>query len=104
MIDSSVEIFFEHLRVERGLSSHTIRAYEVDLEHFCDYLQNGVKAFNLEAEEDRKQRVVVDLDTLGRARRQDVRSFLMHLQGAGCSTRTVCRKLSALKTVLSLFC
>ena len=103
MIDSSVEIFFEHLRVERGLSAHTIRAYEADLEHFCDYIQNGSKAFEPKAEETRKQRVIVDIDTLKRVKRQDVRSFLMHIQGSGCSTRTVSRKLSALKTAYKFF-
>lgn len=98
MIDASMEIFFEHLRVERGLSSHTIRAYEADLEQFCDYIQNGANAFDIESEESRKQRVLVNLDTLKKATRQDVRSFLFHIQGSGCSARTVSRKLSALKT------
>ncbi|MCX8064749.1 MAG: tyrosine recombinase XerC [Candidatus Hydrogenedentes bacterium] len=93
-----MEIFFEHLRVERGLSSHTIRAYEADLEHFCDYIQNGMSAFAPESDKSRKQRVSVDLETLKRATRQDVRSFLAHIQGSGCSVLTVSRKLSALKT------
>ncbi len=99
MIDASLEYFFEHLRVERGLSPHTIRAYECDIEHFCDYIQNGAKAFTPEAEETRKQRVSADLETLKKVTRNDIRSFLAHVQSSGGSVKTVSRKLSALKTI-----
>jgi len=99
MIDSSLEYFFEHLRVERGLSAHTIRAYECDLEHFCDYIQNKAQAFAPDAEETRKQRVVADLETLKKATRNDIRSFLAHVQSSGGSVKTASRKLSALKTL-----
>ncbi len=99
MIDSSLEYFFEHLRIERGLSLHTLRAYECDLEHFSDFIQNKAGAFAPGAEETRKQRVVVDLETLKKVTRNDIRSFLAHVQSSGASVKTASRKLSALKTV-----
>ncbi|HOK09743.1 MAG TPA: tyrosine recombinase XerC [Candidatus Hydrogenedens sp.] len=103
MIDLSLEIFFEHLRVERGLSEHTIRAYECDLEHFCDFILNRYQAFTLEAEETRKQRIVASLDLLKDVTKNDIRSFLAHVQSSGSSTKTASRKLSALKTVYRFF-
>lgn len=103
MIDASLEYFFEHLRVERGLSAHTIRAYECDVEHFCDFIQNKRKAFAPDAEETRKQRVTADLETLKKATKNDIRSFLAHVQSSGGSVKTVSRKLSALKTVYRFF-
>ncbi len=103
MIDSSLEIFFEHLRVERGLSAHTLRAYESDLEHFCDFMQNEKEAFSLEAEATRKQRITASLDILQKVTRNDIRSFLAHVQSFGGSTKTASRKLSALKTVYRFF-
>ncbi len=99
MIDASLEYFFEHLRVERGLSTHTIRAYECDLEHFCDFIQNKGNAFAPDAEETRKQRVTADLETLKKVTKNDLRSFLAHVQSSGGSVKTVSRKLSALKTI-----
>lgn len=103
MIDASLEIFFEHLRVERGLSPHTLRAYESDLEHFCDFIQNKKEAFSSEADETRKQRITASLETLQKASRNDIRSFLAHVQSFGGSTKTASRKLSALKTVYRFF-
>jgi site-specific recombinase XerD len=49
------------LRVERGLSAHTLRAYESDLEHFCDFMQNEKEAFSLEAEATRKHALLLAL-------------------------------------------
>lgn len=99
MFSPEVSFFFHHLIAERGSSSHTVRAYQSDIEHFCDFLLNCEKAFLPESELDRKKRVCVDIPTLAQATKNDIRTFLSLIKANGGSTRTSARKLSALKTL-----
>ncbi|MFP4192951.1 MAG: site-specific integrase [Candidatus Hydrogenedentota bacterium] len=43
-VDRAAAQFEEHLRSERELSTHTLRAYMADLAQFCDYIRRGAAA------------------------------------------------------------
>jgi len=99
---SAIEVlmFINHLRVERNLSAHTLRAYMSDLDQFCDFVVHGVQAF----EQDRgAQRSRASLDVLQRADRNSIRSFLAHVQTKGGTAKTSARKLAALRTAYAYF-
>ncbi|MBN95162.1 MAG: tyrosine recombinase [Deltaproteobacteria bacterium] len=80
--------FLEHLRLERGLSQHTLRAYERDLVQVRDFLR---ERWCLEPDEEGP-----DVD---RIEPVDVRAFLAACHGKN-SPATRRRKLSALRTFL----
>jgi len=73
-----VRRFLDYLKVEKGLASLTVSAYESDLEQFAEFLEA-------------KRR------DLAAARRQDVRDFLSGLFSHSVKDRSVARKLSALR-------
>jgi len=73
-----VRRFLDYLKVEKGLASLTVSAYESDLEQFAEFLE--AKRRDLTA-----------------ARRQDVRDFLGGLFSHSVKDRSVARKLSALR-------
>ena len=73
--------FIQYLRYEKNYSSHTVSAYENDLSQFAAYLAGE---YALEAPEQ------ADTDM--------VRSWMVSLMESGCTPRSVCRKLSALKS------
>lgn len=99
-VSASASAEFErHLRVERGLSLHTVRAYVKDLEQFADYVENGAASFARAPEE----RPEATFRALGRAQRVDVRAFLAHVQSSGATPRTAARKLASLRTAYSYF-
>lgn len=99
---SGLEIlqFLNHLRVERGFSQHTLRAYRHDLDQFADYLEHGVKALHRAPEEPRPQ---ATLDRLRAADKDRVRAFLAHVQTTGGSSRTSARKLASLRAAYRFF-
>jgi integrase/recombinase XerD len=70
--------FVDYLKVEKGLASLTVAAYQQDLSQFSEFLA-------------RRKRV------LENARRDDVRDYLSHLFAAQMDGRSVARKLSALR-------
>lgn len=92
--------FASHLRVERGFSQHTLRAYLNDLDQFCAYVVLGVRAFSLETDDERP---TASLETLRRAKKQDVRAFLAHVQTHGGSPRTSARKLASIRAAYRYF-
>ena len=47
--DQYLDLFLDHLRVERGLSANTVEAYGRDVGRFLDYLEAGGKSSPLEA-------------------------------------------------------
>ena len=53
MEHSGLQEFVNYLEGERGFSSHTLRAYLNDLDQFCDYVENGPKAFERPSGEER---------------------------------------------------
>lgn len=95
-----VLMFMNHLRVERNLSAHTLRAYMSDLDQFCDFVANGPKAFDREPGAPRPK---ATLDVMRRADRNTIRAFLAHVQTKGGSARTSARKLAALRTAYGYF-
>ncbi len=76
-----IERFVQHLRIERGLSEHTIRAYQRDLEQLAAHLQ---------------ERGTTDVDALTP---RDLRGFLA-ARHARSSAATRARKLSSVRTFL----
>ncbi|HIJ64627.1 MAG TPA: tyrosine recombinase XerC [Candidatus Hydrogenedentes bacterium] len=100
MAAPEIQRFVDYLEAERGYSAHTVRAYLNDLGQFCDYIAHGPKAFERSPGE---QRAAVTLDALQRAGRNDVRSFLAHVQTSGGSPRTSSRKLAAIRSAYRFF-
>jgi tyrosine recombinase XerC len=71
--------FLRYLNAERNYSSHTITSYRIDLEAFIDFLGS---------------RGVVDACGINK---KDVRGFLAYLSRRELGTKSVARKLSAVK-------
>jgi len=76
--DGALDDYIQHLRVERGLSAHTVDAYAHDLTYFGAWLADeGVR-----------------LDAVGEAR---VAEYLVTLSQEGLSARTQARALSSMR-------
>ena len=86
-MDSRAPRFLEFLALERGLSSHTVRAYGCDLKQFEDFLR---RHWNLDAD------AAPVADDIGP---DDVRTFLAR-EHSHNSPATRRRKLSALRAFL----
>jgi integrase/recombinase XerD len=71
-------LFFDYLKVEKGLARLTVTAYQSDLLQFAEYLGPSKRG-------------------LVKARREDVREFLERLLTNEVDGRSVARKLSALR-------
>jgi len=93
--------FTTYLRVERGYSAHTMRAYLRDLDQFCAFVALGARAFD-EAEEG-EERPQASLEILRGAKKTDVRSFLAHVQTHGAVARTSARKLASIRAAYKFF-
>ena len=78
---NTVESFLQYLEQERRFSSHTIKAYKKDLEQFCAYLNTAPQNF------DPSQITTTD-----------VREWIIQLMQQGESSRTVCRKIVAVRS------
>lgn len=83
-IASWIPVFLRFLEVERHSSTHTRDAYEKDLLQFCHYL---------------KTRYDVDEPTLEHMTKHSIRGFLSYLLQQKYASRTVARKLAALRTL-----
>ena len=77
--DYYLDLFLDHLRVERGLAANTVEAYGRDVRRFLDFLAGRDKA-GIEA-----------------AGRSTVMAWLLDLDRAGVGPRSRARGLSALK-------
>lgn len=97
---ADLDAFADYLRLERGFSAHTLRAYCADLGQFCAFLAHGPRCFDPEGEAEPPP---VTAALLGRATRDDLRRFLAHVQTRGGSPRTSARKLAALRTAYKYF-
>ena len=75
--------FIRFMEVERRCSEHTLEAYETDLVLFTDFL---------------RERYKVEDPTLDRLTREAVRGYLSALKTDQYKSRSVARKLSALRT------
>jgi len=76
-----VKEFLDYIQFEKRYSPHTVKSYSVDLNQFSDYLMTDF-----------------EVESLEQAGYQMVRSWIVNLMESGSSTRTVNRKLSALKS------
>ncbi len=92
--------FMNYLKIERNYSPHTLRAYMRDLDHFCAWMMLGPRAFDLPDDEILPQ---ASLDVLQRADKQNIRSYLAHIQTRGNSPRTTARKLASLRAAYRYF-
>lgn len=82
-----LETFLEHLRVERNLSPHSLRAYGADVRALFDHLDGPDAGDHAERS--------FQPDALDRA---DLRSFLGSLRAAGLARSSVQRRLAGLRT------
>lgn len=89
MLTDDVAAFERHLRDERAVSPHTLKAYTLDVNAFVDFLSTRF------LEKDARSIPATEIDTLA------VRSFLAYLHKQGLSRTSVGRHLSALRTFLS---
>jgi integrase/recombinase XerD len=76
--DSLLASFLSYLKVEKGLAPLTLAAYGRDLQQFGEFLRGRRRTF-------------------ANARRADVGDFLNQLFGAALDSRSVARKLAALR-------
>ncbi len=74
--------FLRHLRLVKGASDHTLRAYAQDLGGFALFHREEGKEFFLSA-----------------VTKRSVRRYLAHLHEGGASVKTVQRRLSALRSL-----
>lgn len=79
-IEQAIEEFLRYLRVERGYSDHTVRAYQNDL--------NELKTFA-------KERRVVDVEGVDNLL---LRAYLAHLQKSGKARTTIQRRMSSIRS------
>lgn len=77
----SVQKFLDYLKFEKKYSPRTVESYENDLNGFVEFYnaENGS-------------------DDISKAKKLDLRNFLMHLSQSDFSERSINRKISALKS------
>ena len=80
----ALSAFLDYLKVERGLASLTVSAYQSDLVQFTEFLEARRR-------------------NLPQARREDIRAFLSQLFSNAVKDRSVARKLSALRHLYKYF-
>lgn len=74
-----LDLFLDHLKIERHLSPHTVEAYQRDLVHFAKFLSFRQKK------------------TLAQTKENDLRHFLAFEFDRGQKARSMARRLSALR-------
>src|ERR1051325_2531824 len=78
-LDEAVDLFLDHVKVERGLARHTLDAYGRDLARFTAFLAARGRA---------------DVDDIAPL---DVTDFLLELAGGGLAARSRARTLVAVR-------
>src|SRR5690606_26610172 len=73
--------FLDHLKLMKGVSLHTLRGYSTDLTSFFTFISEEKKDLPLSS-----------------VSKRAVRKYLAHLYDSKKSTRTVLRRLSALRS------
>ncbi|MDY0087862.1 MAG: tyrosine recombinase XerC [Coriobacteriia bacterium] len=76
-----IDEFLQHLAIERGLSPHTVRAYESDLTRYSEWAER------------------MGVDIL-RPTHRDLRRYLGELDRAGYARRTIARRLATVRTFI----
>lgn len=80
-IDNQLLLFLDQLKYERRLSPHTQLAYKKDLSDWSTYLAGEM-----------------GVDQLSEVNASQIRSWLASLRASGISSRSIVRKISALKS------
>ncbi len=76
-----LRLLLSHLKIERGLAPNSLLAYQSDLHDLADYLKNLGCTFQTAAAD-------------------DFRAYLRHQSSLGRSTKTVARRLAAIRILL----
>jgi integrase/recombinase XerD len=84
VLDEAIDLFLDHLKVERGLSKHTLEAYGRDLARFANFISQRT----------RPGATSMTVDDVTPA---DVTDFLIDLAGAGLAARSRARMLVAVR-------
>lgn len=84
-LKTAVSAWLTWLKVERGLSAHTLVNYQIDLTHFLQYLRDHLGN-------------ALSLKDLANLHARDLRGFLAYRAREGISNRSNARGLSAVKT------
>ncbi|HCY90024.1 MAG TPA: integrase, partial [Chitinophagaceae bacterium] len=79
---SHTQSFLDHLRFVKRYSAHTLTSYEKDLSDFCRFVHDQYE----------------EADLL-QVRPAMIRTWLASLKDAGMESRTISRKISALKSL-----
>lgn len=82
-MEEIIQNFLRYLSKERHYSPHTIKAYQVDLNQFSEFVNNLKPKQN-----------PVGIDHISK---EDIRSFLGNLLRTGMNTRTIARKMASLR-------
>ena len=77
--DSNLRSFFDYLFIEKGLSKNTIKAYEVDIERFIQWLKQNDKSDYLNAKE------------------TQINKYISHLFKIHLKSSSINRKISSIK-------
>jgi len=80
-----IDSFINYLKVEKRYSGHTLLAYRTDLIQFDHYIEMEYKV------------------TFHKIKHFHIRSFVVFLMGKEVSNRSICRKLSSLKSFYKYF-
>lgn len=86
-MESWIDRFLDHLRIERNASAHTVKGYAEDLFSLRDYLSRQTTSDHLES-----------LTT------SNIRGYLSDLHRSGYSASSVARKLSSLRSFCRYLC
>ena len=81
-----IDLFFKYIRYEKNLSSHTVLSYKNDIRQFQEYCEREVESFDW---------LSVDRDY--------VRNWILQLGQDGLSSRSIARKVSALRALFRFF-
>lgn len=82
-MDITVRNFLRYIALEKRYSPQTIKSYSSDLNQFSDFLEDLTDGYDI---------------AWKKINRQNVRHFLIELQGRGLSKRSIARKVATLKS------
>ncbi len=96
---SCVQVWLDHILVERGLSPHTAAAYGQDLQNFFTFLQEsqGHDTCGCALDHDNAASHPHDIVCLQDIEEQEIFLYLAWLRGKGHAGRTLARHLSTLR-------
>ncbi len=88
-MEQHIKKYLLHLTFERNFSENTVKAYEIDLLQFNEFLCRQFRTKRVRPQ---------DIDKLA------VRHFLAWLQQEGLSKKTMARKLASIRSFLRFLC